>query len=170
MHASGSSLPSPDDAELVEAFARVVKVEPGQVWLEPEQTSSCGGCRSAGVCGVGGGNPKKLELRRFTLPGDLGLRLGERVVVGISESTLSTGALVAFGVPLLCLIAGGITGQELGKSDGLAFVGAMGGLAVGLLMSRLLAGWMAARGQLTPRYLRRAYQPPAGSGCDTDQG
>ncbi|CAA7625821.1 Positive regulator of sigma E activity [Magnetospirillum sp. LM-5] len=170
MQASGSTLPSPDDRELIEGFARVVAVEPGRVWLEPEQTSSCGGCHSAGLCGVGSRNPKRLELRRFALGGDLGLRMGERVVVGIPETSLSRGALVAFGVPLVFLAAGGIAGQELGRSDGLAFVGAVVGLAVGLLVSRVLASVMTARGQLTPRFLRRAYQPAQGASCTPDQG
>jgi sigma-E factor negative regulatory protein RseC len=165
-----SSLPSPDDREVIEGIARVVAVEAGRVWLEPEQSSSCGGCHSAGLCGMGANNSRRLMARRFPLDGEYGLRMGERVVVGIHESSLSQGAMVAFGVPLLLLMAGGIAGQEWGGRDGLAFAGAMGGLVLGFGVSRVLANVMASRGKLTPRFLRRAYGTAVDGGCPTDQG
>jgi sigma-E factor negative regulatory protein RseC len=166
----GSALPDPDQREIVEGFARVVAVETGRVWLEPEQSGSCGGCHSAGLCGLGNNNPRRQAARRFPLDGELGLKLGERVVVGVNEGSLSRGAFVAFGVPLLLLVAGGIAGQELGGGDGMAFAGAMGGLAAGFLLSRILANVMSARGQLTPRFLRRAHAPGPDAGCHIDQG
>lgn len=166
----GSSLPDPDDLEIVEAFARVVAVDRGRVLLEPEESKACGGCHSAGLCGLGSRNAGKLAARRFTLHGDFGLRVGERVVVGIPEGSLSKGAMVAFGVPLLGLIGGGIAGQESLGTDQAAFFGAMAGAAVGFLVSRVLAGVMARRGQLTPRFLRRAYGAEQGGGCPTDLG
>ena len=38
----------------VEGIAHVVAVEGNRVWLEPEQTGSCGGCAASGVCGAKG--------------------------------------------------------------------------------------------------------------------
>ncbi|CAA7617083.1 Positive regulator of sigma E activity [Candidatus Terasakiella magnetica] len=167
-----SSFPGADESDLVEGFARVVAVEGGRVWLEPEQTKSCGTCASAGLCSIGKdlGEAKRLEARRFQLPGNLGLRVGERVVVGVREDTLVKGAMTAFGLPLLTLLIGGITGQEWGQSDGMAALGAASGLVLGLAIARVLANIFTARGILTPRFLRRAHELPQEAECHPEHG
>jgi len=160
------------DHDLIEGFARVVAVEGGRVWLEPEQTASCGTCSSVGLCSIGKDalTASKLAARRFQLPGDLGLRMGERVVVGIRDDALVKGAMTAYGVPLLTLLAGGIAGQELGGGDNMAVLGAVAGLVFGLIVSRLLANSLSARGVLTPRFLRRTFDPPTDADCHMDHG
>ena len=79
----------PAPAHSIEGIARVVHVEDGIAWLEPEQTTSCGSCASAAACGAGatgiGTVARRLEQRRFAL-GDAAmpaLRVGERIVVGV---------------------------------------------------------------------------------------
>ncbi len=172
MHEAGSSFPQTDDQGMVEGFARVVAVEGGRVWLEPEEMSSCGTCHSAGLCSIGkdGGQAKRLASKRFPLPGDLGLRVGERVVVGIAEGTLLKGAATAYGLPLTTLLAGGIIGQELYRTDSMAALGAFSGLVLGLGLARILASILAARGSLTPRFLRRAYAMAPDAACTSDHG
>lgn len=172
MYDPDSSFPGADDHDMIEGFARVVAVESSRVWLEPEQTASCGTCSSVGLCSIGKDalTARKLAARRFQLPGDLGLKVGERVVVGVRDDTLVKGAMTAYGVPLLTILAGGIAGQEWGHSDGLAALGAAVGLAVGLIVARILANNLSARGMLTPRFLRRAFDPPSEGECHTDHG
>ena len=167
MRETDSSFPDADGLDMIEGFARVVAVEHGRVWLEPEVTASCGSCSSVGLCSIGkdAGAARKLAARRFELPGDLGLRVGERVVVGVRDDTLVKGAMTAYGIPLLTIMAGGITGQEWGGTDGMAALGALGGLIVGLLIARVLANSLSARGILTPRFLRRSFDPPSEAGC-----
>lgn len=169
---TGSSFPDSNDQGLVEGFARVVAVEGGRAWLEPEETTSCGTCHSAGLCSIGkdGGNAKRKAAKRFQLPGDLGLRVGERVVVGIAEGTLLRGAATAYGLPLLTLLGGGILGQELYATDGMAALGAASGLVLGLGLAKLLANSLSARGVLTPRFLRRDYSLPPDAACTSDHG
>ncbi|TAN77021.1 MAG: Fis family transcriptional regulator [Magnetospirillum sp.] len=172
MRGSDSSFADAEGLDMIEGFARVVAVESGRAWLEPEQTASCGTCSSVGLCSIGkdAGAARKLAARRFELPGDLGLRVGERVVVGVRDDTLVKGAMTAYGVPLLAILAGGIAGQEMGGTDGMAALGALGGLIVGLLIARVLANSLSARGILTPRFLRRAFDPPSDAECHTDHG
>ena len=167
-----SSFPDIDDRDMVEGFARVVAVEGGKVWLEPEPMASCGGCHSAGLCSIGkqGAGSARQLAKRFALPGELGLGVGERVVVGIREDTLTKGALTAYGIPLLVLILGGIAGQEMGKSDATAALGAFLGLLAGLLVARIVAGILSARGILAPRFLRRAFEVPPDGDCHTEHG
>lgn len=168
-----SFFPAADDRDMVEGFARVVAISGGKAWAEPEQAPSCGGCHSAGLCSIGKqiGDPSARQMaKRFALPGDLGLTVGEKVVVGIREDTLTKGALTAYGLPLLTLLIGGILGQELGHSDAMAALGAVGGMVIGLLGARFIAGILSARGVLTPRYLRRAFDVPADGACHTELG
>lgn len=168
-----SFFPGADDRDMVEGFARVVAISGGKAWAEPEPAQSCGGCHSAGLCSIGKqmGNPSARQMaKRFALPGDLGLAVGERVVVGVREDTLTKGALTAYGLPLAVLLAGGILGQEIGRSDAMAALGAAGGLLVGLLGARIVAGILSARGVLTPRFLRRAFEAPPDAACHTEQG
>ncbi|CAA7616332.1 SoxR reducing system RseC family protein [Magnetospirillum sp. SS-4] len=167
----GNPIASPsldmDDSGLIEGFARVVAIEGGRPWLEPEQTKSCGSCASAGLCSVGKDavTARALAARRFPLPAGLGLRVGERVVVGVRDDTVLKGALTAYGIPLAGIMAGGIVGQEWGGSDALAALGAVAGLAAGLMLSRMVAAYLSARGALTPHFLRRAGEPPASASC-----
>ncbi len=172
MREPDSSFPDADEHDLIEGFARVVAVEGGRVWLEPEQTSSCGACSSVGLCSIGKDalTARKLAARRFPLPGDLGLRVGERVVVGVRDDSLVKGAMTAYGVPLLTILAGGIAGQELGHGDAMAALGAFSGLVIGLIVARVLANHLSARGVLSPRFLRRAFDPPSDAECHTDHG
>lgn len=167
-----STFPDADDADMVEGFARIVAIEGGKAWAEPEQMASCGGCHSAGLCSIGkqtGGSARQLA-KRFALPGELGLKVGERVVVGIRDNTLTLGALTAYGLPLTTLLVGGIAGQEVGHTDGWAAIGAVAGMLAGLVGARIISNILSARGVLAPRFLRRAFEMPAGGDCHTEHG
>ena len=154
------------DTASVEGIARVVKVEDGVAWFEPEQTTSCGHCASASACGASsaatgtgtgiGSIARRIELRRFPLEAASGLRVGDRVVVGVSERALLKASATAYAIPLLiALAAGGLAQAEFG--DDLATMMAMAaGLLAGLAAARFAAHRLASRGELTPHYLRRA--------------
>lgn len=148
------------DSRTVEGIARVVRVADGTAWFEPEQTTSCGYCAASGAC-VGGGAgigsvARRIELRRFPLADAGGLAVGERVVVGVGERALLKAALTAYALPLAAaLVAGGLA-QGLAGSDGLTLAAMLAGLGTGLLVARGAARRLAARGELAPRFLRRA--------------
>ena len=145
---------------LVEAIARVVAVSEVRVWLEPEQTSSCGSCATSGSCGAKGmgTTASRLEARRFTLAQpDEPLRVGDRVVVGVPENALVKAALTAYGLPLVLMLGAGVLAAGQGtNSDGFALIAMVAGLALGLVLARRRAKRLSAQGVLAPRYLRRA--------------
>ena len=143
---------------LVEGYAYVVAIEGETAWLEPEQTTSCGGCASASACGAKGIGTlaDRLEARRFSLPNRDGLRVGERVVVGVSEKALVKASLTAYAIPLGAMLFSGAMAQWAAGSDLVTMLAMFGGLALGLLGARLNAGRLNAHGELSPHYLRRA--------------
>lgn len=148
----------------VEGIARVVRVTDDQLWLEPEQTTSCGHCASSASCGIEtreaagiGTVTSRLQERRFVVdnPG-AGYREGDRLVVGVSEGSLLKASLTAYGLPLLfALTAGSLTQAAYGE-DLTTIFGMAGGLLLGLVAARFNARRLAARGDLVPYILRRA--------------
>jgi sigma-E factor negative regulatory protein RseC len=143
---------------MVEGIAHVVGVEGDQIWLEPEQTGTCGGCSSASACGAKGIGTvaNRLEARRFKIANPAGLMMGERVVIGIRENTLVRASLTAYAIPLASMLGSGILAQWAEGRDGVTMLAMLGGLAIGLLLMRMSASRMSQRGELAPHFLRRA--------------
>nr|CAX83973.1 Positive regulator of sigma E activity [uncultured bacterium] len=159
------SFEDPLSRSTLEGFARVVSLEGGTAWLEPEGMSSCGGCKSSGLCGTKGFFGSSMDGRRFPLENKVGLTVGERVVVGTYEDSLMRAALVAYAVPLLVMLVAAVVGQAMTGSDVVAVGGAVLGLGLGILLARLRAGRLSRRGDLTPRFLRRAYNEGLDGEC-----
>lgn len=143
---------------MIEGIAQVVAVEGNMAWLVPDVGSSCGGCASAAACGSKGigTTASRLEARRFSMVNEAGLRVGERVVVGIRENSLLRASLTAYAVPLTTLLSAGALAQWAVGSDTVTMAAMIAGLAFGLGLARLGAGRLLVRGELAPRYIRRA--------------
>lgn len=158
-------MPDAADRDLIEGVARVIAVEGGTVWLEPEQTTACGSCHSASVCGAKPGSAR-LVARRFTLANDHDFQVGERIVVGVQEDTVRRAALTAYGIPLLFMLVAGVTVQKLGGGDLGAALATLAGMAVGILLVWLRSQLLSRRGEFAPHYLRRAFGTDAECGVD----
>jgi sigma-E factor negative regulatory protein RseC len=140
---------------LVEGTARVVAVDGSRVWLVPEQTTSCGSCASCGAKGIGT-TASRLEARRFPIDNEAGLMVGERVVVGVRETALLKASLTAYALPMVTMLVAGGVAQSIAGSDGITMAAMAGGLALGLIAARLGAGRLFSKGEIAPRFLRRA--------------
>ena len=162
------------DLHTVEGIARVVRVEDGVAWFEPEQTTSCGHCASSAACGASsaatgtgtgmGSIARRIEFRRFPLDNARGLSVGDRVVVGVNEGSLLKASATAYALPLLSAILCGSIAQSLYGDDLITMLCMFTGLGGGMLIARLVARHLAARGELSPRFLRRA---APGETCQT---
>lgn len=141
-----------------EGIAHVVAVDGGKVWLEPEQTGSCGGCAASSACGAKGigTTASKLEARRFQIENPANLVVGERVVIGIRENALIKASITAYAIPLTTLLLAGALAQWKFGSDLATMAAMVAGLALGLWFARVGAGYLLIRGDLAPRFLRRA--------------
>jgi sigma-E factor negative regulatory protein RseC len=135
----------------------VVAVNAGQVWLEPEQTSSCGGCVSAAACGGKGIGTlaNRLEARRFLVADPIGLRVGDRVLVTFGDQTLIKAASVTYAIPLVVSLGLAAAAQAFMEMDGFTLAAALVGLGLGFGLMRVIGARMAAQGMLAPRILRR---------------
>lgn len=160
----------PEGENTIEAVAKVVAFEHGLAVLEPEPTGSCNGCMSAALCGTKTGNTSRLLAKRFTLADSAGLKIGDRVVVGLGGGSLMRASVTAYAVPLLSMLITMVTIDLMGGGETRTMVGAFAGLAVGIGIARLLASYLAKKGDLSPRLIRRAYGPGPGESCHTDLG
>jgi len=143
---------------MTEGIAQVVEVDGNMAWLVPEPGSSCGGCSSATACGTKGIGTvsSRLEARRFQLVNDAGLRVGDRVVVGVNENAVVRASITAYVIPLATLLTAGMLAQWAAGSNMITMLAMMAGLVFGLWLARVRAGHLMARGELAPRFLRRA--------------
>ena len=149
------------DPHTVEGIARVVRIEDGTAWCEPEQTTSCGHCASSGVCVGGSTNgigsiARRIELRRFPLADCGHLHVGERVVLGVSDRALLKASATAYGIPLLMVFLAGGIAQGVVGDDLLTMMSMFAGLFAGLLLAAWVARHLSKRGELSLRFLRRA--------------
>ncbi|HOB46133.1 MAG TPA: SoxR reducing system RseC family protein [Zoogloea sp.] len=140
-----------------EGTARVVAVEGNTAWLEPEQTGSCSGCGSVGACGAKGIGTvaNRLEARRFALLNEVGLCVGERVVVAFGQQALVGAAALAYMLPLVVALLAAVVTQEIAGKDGLTLLATVFGLVVGFGLMKLIATRLTVRGALKPRIVRR---------------
>jgi sigma-E factor negative regulatory protein RseC len=142
---------------MIEESGKVVDVEGGFAWVESERTSVCGGCAARKGCGTSA-IARVLGQRRTRLRvvNRINARVGETVVVGISESGLVRGSLAVYAAPLAGLFAGALVGHFAGNyllangSDLLAVAGALTGFILALL-------WLKRFSQTTEK--DDAYQP-----------
>ena len=143
---------------MIEGIAQVVEVKGKLAWLVPDPGSSCGGCTSAAACGSKGigTTASRLELRRFQLVNDVGLTVGERVVVGIREHALIKASITAYAIPLTILLSAGALAQWAAGNDLITMAAMCAGLVLGLAFARFGAGRLALKGDLAPRFIRRA--------------
>ncbi|OGT15569.1 MAG: Fis family transcriptional regulator [Gallionellales bacterium RIFCSPHIGHO2_02_FULL_57_16] len=143
---------------MAEGIAQVVEVEGNMAWLIPEPGSSCGGCSSAAACGSKGIGTvaSRLEKRRFQLVNDAGLSVGERVVVGINENAVLRASVTAYVIPLATLLSAGALAQSVAGNDFVTMGAMLSGLVLGLWLSRIRAARLMERGELAPRFIRRA--------------
>ncbi len=158
MHAPETNPDGADSAILLEGVAKVVRVHGPVAWLEPEQSASCGSCAASSTCGAKGYGTlaSRIEARAFTLPNTDDFRAGDRVVVGIAQGSLVRGALLAYGLPLLCAWVGAAVAQSAFGRDIVTMVAMFGGLASGLVLAGKVAGRMFAQGKTRLKYLHRA--------------
>jgi len=158
MNNSAESITDFSAPTMVEGIAQVVEADGNVAWLVPEQTTSCGGCASASACGAKGigTTASRLEMRRFQLVNDAGLRVGERVVVGIRENALLRASITAYAIPLATLLTAGALAQWAAGSDIVTMAAMFAGLALGLVLARVGAGRLLQWGDLAPRFIRRA--------------
>lgn len=143
---------------LVEGVARVVAIDGDRVCLEPEQTGGCSGCAASAACDAKGIGTlaSRLEARRFSLPNDLALTVGDRVVLGVRPQSLLRASAIAYLIPLFASLGAAALAQWRTGSDAICMLAAMSGLAIGFLPVGSVGAWFGRDTDAGFRILRLA--------------
>ncbi|MGL9760590.1 MAG: SoxR-reducing system protein RseC [Symbiopectobacterium sp.] len=136
---------------MIREWATVVSWHNGTAVLHCEQRSWCSTCQSCKTCGTGllneVGRSAEQDLHVLC---EQPLLPGQRVELGISESSLLRSAMLVYLVPLLGLFAGVGLLQSLFANEQAAIPGALLGVALAFILVR---GWSLKLGE------KRHYRP-----------
>ena len=129
---------------MIEETGQIVDVHGAFAWVESERASTCGSCAVNKGCGTGA-IAKVLGRRRVRMRvlNRIEARVGDQVVIGVSEAGLLRGSLAVYAVPLGGLFAGALAGYALAgrlfpewPADPAAIAGALAGFVAGLVWLR----------------------------------
>lgn len=144
----------------MEELAKVTHIENNIVSIESEVKSACSGCQQVDNCGSGQVSKafptKKLSL---TLQSDLPLKVGDTVVLGLSDEHLLQSAWQVYMFPLIGLISFASVGQYLTHHNVfphelLAVTLSVFGGYLGHLLSKNVQSSAKNKQKLTPKILR----------------
>jgi sigma-E factor negative regulatory protein RseC len=148
---------------MIEETGQIVDVQGAYAWVESGRTGTCGGCAAQQGCGTGA-IAKVLGRRRVRLRvlNAVEARVGDFVVIGVSESGLLRGSLAVYAAPLSGLFAGALAGYTLAShfypawpADPVAIAGALAGFAAGLVWLRGFSRKTAMNPDYQPVVLRQ---------------
>lgn len=146
---------------MIEERALVVALEGEQALLEIVRDQPCGLCGQSRGCG--GALWSRLLRRRdrvFRAENRLNAQVGDLVVVGMDESAVLRGATLAYGMPLMLLLAGAMLGSAaffpVMPQDAAAALGGVAGLSGGLFWLRRQAASAIDNSRFRPIVLRAA--------------
>ncbi|MDG4555394.1 MAG: SoxR reducing system RseC family protein [Candidatus Competibacter sp.] len=152
---------------MIEERAMVVQAGDGYAWIEIQRRSACGACAASEGCGTAVlgklWSGRRIQVRAIA---EEPLRAGDEVCVGLAEGVLLRGALLAYSLPLLLLLAGALLGQAAFAGAGeepVVLSGALG-LGLGFLAVRVLSKRFRDDIRFQPRVLRRTAEAPVAMG------
>ena len=142
---------------MVEERGKVVAIESGAVWIEPEEQSGCHSCQAKASCSssvLAQWYGKSIRHIR-AISTDQSLSVGDHVLIGIPDHSLLTMSLVVYALPILLMLmtAGGV--YSLGVSDLVVALGAALGLVIGMLLIRYIDRRIDGNLRYQPRVIRR---------------
>lgn len=150
---------------MVEQEARVITVEGDQLMLEAEIKSSCQSCEVKSGCGTS--VLSKWLGKKFThfqAKNTVDARVGDQVVVGLSETALVHGSLAIYFLPLLGMISFALAADALlsqggGAQDLMVALSGFAGFGVALVLCRRYLANERLKRELTPVVLRKVIDP-----------
>jgi sigma-E factor negative regulatory protein RseC len=121
---------------MLEQAAEVIVAEPGSTWVRAVESSGCGSCGGQGCSTRRIAELFRRDTRGFQVDSVFPLMPGERVVIGIPDGSVLSGALRVYGVPLATMLLGALLAQVWMPGDAGALAGLLAGAGLGFLLAR----------------------------------
>jgi sigma-E factor negative regulatory protein RseC len=135
-------------------IAVVTQVNPGgDVVVKVRRAEACHSCSSKGACSALGGKMEDLVL---VVENNVGARLGDQVMLSMSESKVILASVVLYLVPALSLVLGAMIGWKLApmwamEADPASILGCAVGLGLGLVLTKIIGSRMSSGSKYKPR-------------------
>lgn len=145
-----------DGDGVIRGVVRVVALNGERAWVEAESQSACGGCSAAKGCGTKsisryfGNRTAPLEIVN-----DFNGLVGDRIEVGIKNSTVIKVSALIYLVPMIGLAGGAALGELLSAGDIVTMGLSLLGLAIGFYISRSLYISNRFAAAVMPVFLRK---------------
>jgi sigma-E factor negative regulatory protein RseC len=129
---------------MLETRAIVIRTEGSDAIVEAAHGGGCGACGGSQGCGSGKlAEALCVRPRQFRARNEIGAHAGDEVQVAVADGALLRGALTLYGLPLLLLFIGAISGAHWAGAGAARDAAAASGAAAGLLAGFGLAAILA---------------------------
>ncbi len=141
--------------DMVESHAVVRRYDSHWAYLQAERKSTCSSCSVSHGCGTASlaslFKDRGVDLR---IENTFDARVGDRIVIGLSDHALLGASLLAYMVPLAGLLLGAVAASSAGYGGGISAIAGFAGLGAGFWIGSRLRG--AKGNRFKPVFLRRA--------------
>lgn len=145
-----------NDDGMVRGTVRVVAINHQRAWVEAESEAACGGCAVAKGCGTkaisGYFSKRNIPIE---IANDFNGSVGDRIEVGLRNSTILKVSAVIYLLPLVGLMTGAITAELLQAGDSLVMILGILGLGCGFYAAKSLYVSQRFANAVTPVFLRK---------------
>ncbi len=151
---------------MIEEQVTVIAVENGQLILEAQTKSTCGGCAAKKACGTAA--LSKVVGKKFThfrVKDTVNAKVGDVVVIGMSERALLSGSFMIYLLPIagmivMALLADAFLAPHAGSRDISVAISSLLGLFVGIMISRWFFSSDWAKADYNPVIIRKIISKP----------
>lgn len=142
---------------MIEEKALVVSSNAQYAWVSPLRSAGCLGCSSAASCSSSFLNSmlKQKSERAVKIDNLDGASAGEHVIVGIHSVNLVFSSMLAYLLPILCLILFSLIGQAF-FSEMVSIALGLSGLGFGFFAANSTAANVKVCGKLEPIMLGKS--------------
>ena len=136
---------------MIEEKAVVVSSNAQYAWIAPLESSKCSGCTSASSCSTSflSSILERKAQRTIRIDNLDNVSVGDNVIVGIHSVNLLWGTIIAYLLPILCLIVFALIGQVF-FSEVVSILLGFFGLFFGLVAANKTAANASVCGKLEP--------------------
>lgn len=109
----------------------------GRIEVSLQRASACGQCELSGGCGTGAlGRLLGNRSRPLVIETDRNLQPGDELELCLSEGALVKASLIVYGLPLVCMVFGGLVAALFGLADYWTASISIAGFVVGFGLAR----------------------------------
>jgi sigma-E factor negative regulatory protein RseC len=139
---------------MLEETGTVIDTQGDTLWVQTISRSSCSKCSTSACSTSVIGKLFNLKRNVLQMENTLQAIKGQRVVIGIPDSTLVKASVWAYLVPIVFMVAATMVALSLGAGDALQAMVAAAGLVLGFMVVKRVMSRVTEKGQFEPLLLR----------------